>query len=355
MKVLVTGGAGYIGSHACKMLARAGHYPIVYDNLSRGHRELVRWGKLELGDLTDEARLREVFIQHRPDAVMHFAAFAYVEESIKFPALYYRNNVLGNLSLLETMRESGTDLIVFSSSCATYGMPAQLPMNESHPQLPINPYGAGKLMSERMLQDFATAYGLRWMSLRYFNAAGADPEGETGEMHDRETHAIPLAIFAALGKVPLFRLNGTDYPTPDGTAIRDYIHVTDLASAHLACLMRLRGGGESMALNLGTGKGTSVLEIVRAVERVGGRPVPVEYCQRRPGDPHMLVADGLRARTVLDWQPRYGSIDEIVETAWSWHCAQDAAASRKRSPAPHHPSIREEVSRAAAPAAAAPL
>jgi UDP-arabinose 4-epimerase len=319
MKVLVTGGAGYIGSHACKALARGGHHPIAYDNLSRGHRELVRWGPLEIGDLADGARLRDVLARYRPDAVMHFAAFAHVEESIKSPGIYYRNNVLGSLSLLEAMREEGPNLIVFSSSCATYGLPVRMPIDEDHPQNPINPYGAGKLMAERMLQDFGAAYGLRWMSLRYFNAAGADPEGETGEAHAPETHAIPLAIFAALGRIPAFRLYGTDYQTPDGSPVRDYIHVTDLASAHLACLLRLSSGGRSMAVNLGTGSGTSVLEIVKAVERVSERPIPIMNCQRRPGDPHVLVADGHRARAVLGWQPSYLSIDDIVATAWNWH------------------------------------
>jgi UDP-arabinose 4-epimerase len=334
MKVLVTGGAGYIGSHACKALAAAGHHPIVYDNLSRGHRDLVRWGTMEFGDLTDETRLRDVLTFHRPDAAMHFAAFAYVEESIKSPSLYYRNNVLGSLSLLEAMREHGPDLMVFSSSCATYGLPVQVPMDENHPQKPINPYGAGKLMVERMLQDFEAAYGLRWMSLRYFNAAGADPDGETGEWHDHETHAIPLAIFAALGQVPAFRLYGTDYPTPDGTPIRDYIHVTDLVSAHLACLDRLSGGGQSEALNLGTGSGTSVREIVRAVERVTHKAVPLVHCQRRPGDPHTLVADGQRARMVLGWRPRYDSIDAIVATAWNWH--RPRALSSRHWSVSHH-------------------
>lgn len=342
MKVLVTGGAGYIGSHACKALARAGHHPIVYDNLSRGHRKLVRWGPLEIGDLTDGARLREVLTRYRPDAVMHFAAFAHVEESIKAPDLYYRNNVLGSLSLLEAMREEGPALIVFSSSCATYGLPVQMPMDEGHPQKPINPYGACKLMTERMLEDFEAAYGLRWMSLRYFNAAGADPEGETGELHGPETHAIPLAIFAALGRIPFFRLYGTDYPTPDGSPIRDYIHVTDLASAHLACLMRLSSGGRSMAVNLGTGSGTSVLEILKAVERVSQRPVPITHCQRRPGDPHTLVADGRRARTVLGWEPRYLGIDDIVATAWRWHHSP-GLSSEKQSIGHHHLPLGEEA------------
>jgi UDP-arabinose 4-epimerase len=347
MKVLVTGGAGYIGSHACKALALAGHQPIVYDNLSRGHRDLVRWGPLEFGDLMDEARLRDVLTLHRPDAVMHFAALAYVEESIKSPNLYYRNNVLGTLSLIEAMCSQGPDLMVFSSSCATYGLPIQVPIDEDHPQHPINPYGAGKLMVERMLQDFETAYGLRWMSLRYFNAAGADPDGETGEWHDHETHAIPLAIFAALGQVPEFRLYGTDYPTPDGSAVRDYIHVTDLVAAHLASLQRLSSGGQSMAVNLGTGSGTSVLEIVKAVERVTHRPVPLVHCQRRLGDPHTLVADGQRARAVLGWQPHYDNIDAIVATAWNWHRSH-AQSSQDWSIGHHHGA--SDVEAGAAPA-----
>lgn len=327
MKVLVTGGAGYIGSHACKVLARAGHQPIVYDNLSRGHRSLVRWGSFELGDLADESRLRKVIARHRPDAVMHFAALAYVGESIDAPGLYYRNNVAGSLSLLESMHACGLDLIVFSSSCATYGMPVQLPMTEDHTQNPINPYGAGKLMVERMLQDFEAAHGLRWISFRYFNAAGADPDGEIGEMHDPETHAVPLAIFAALGRVPSFRLYGVDYPTPDGSAVRDYVHVTDLAEAHVAGLQFLANGGRSMAVNLGTGSGTSVLEIIEAVERLSERPVPIMRCGRRAGDPHVLVADGQRARAALGWRPKYLEIHDIVATALSWHRSRELLKS----------------------------
>lgn len=319
MKILVTGGAGYVGSHACKALARAGHQPIVYDNLSRGHRFLCRWGVFELGDLTDEARLREVMARHRPDAVMHFAALAYVGESIGSPGIYYRNNVAGSLSLLEAMQVCGPDLIVVSSSCATYGVPVRLPIAEDHPQNPINPYGAGKLMVERMLRDFEAAHGLRWMSLRYFNAAGADPEGEAGELHDPETHAIPLAILAALGRAPPFGVFGTDYPTPDGSPVRDYVHVADLAEAHVAGVQFLADGGPSMAVNLGTGNGTSVLDIVEAVERVAHLPLPILRGAKRVGDPHQLVADGERARAVLGWRPRYLDIHEIVATAWQWH------------------------------------
>jgi UDP-arabinose 4-epimerase len=322
MKVLVTGGAGYVGSHACKALARAGYHPIVYDNLSRGHRSLVRWGTFEPGELADTARLAEVIRRHRPDGVLHFASFAYVRESIESPALYYKNNVLGSLSLLEAMREYGPRIVVFSSSCATYGLPIASRIGEDDPQVPINPYGTSKLMIERMLQDYGVAYGFRWMSLRYFNAAGADPEGDIGEAHDPETHAIPLAILAALGRVPSFEIYGTDYPTSDGSAVRDYIHVADLASAHLAALSCLSGDGKSMAINLGTGIGSSVFELITAVERVGGRPVPIKHCARRPGDPHTLVADASRAAAALRWQPRYTGINDIVATAWTWHSSR---------------------------------
>lgn len=319
MRVLVTGGAGYLGSHTCKALAAAGHQPIVYDNLSRGHRSVVRWGPLEVGDLGDGARLREVIVRHRPDGIIHFAALAYVGESLADPDLYYRNNVCGSLSLFEAMRENGPNLIVFSSSCATYGPPKMVPIAEDHPQNPINPYGASKLMVEHMLRDDAAAYGRRWMSLRYFNAAGADPDGEIGELHDPETHAVPLAISAALGRVASFQVYGTDYPTADGSAVRDYVHVSDLAAAHIAALVHLSNGGHSMAANLGTGIGTSVLELVEAVGQVAGRPVPITRSARRSGDADVLVADTRRARDVLGWRPRYTNIKDIVATAWNWH------------------------------------
>lgn len=329
MKVLVTGGAGYVGSHACKALAQSGHEPIVYDNLCRGHRSLVRWGPLERGDLLDGARLRAVLARYAPDAVMHFAALAYVGESVAAPGLYYRNNVAGTLCLLEAMRASGVDTIVFSSSCATYGLPRHLPIAEDDSQDPISPYGAGKLMAERMLRDYGLSHGLRWISFRYFNAAGADPDGEIGELHEPETHAVPLAILAALGHGPAFRLHGDDYPTADGSAVRDYIHVTDLARAHLLGMLHLANGGASMPMNLGSGKGTSVLELVAAVQRATGRPVPVIRGQRRTGDPPALFADTQRALTVLDWRPCYPDIREIVATALDWH----DGAGRFRSPA----------------------
>jgi UDP-arabinose 4-epimerase len=319
MKILVTGGAGYVGSHACKALAQAGHEPIVYDNLSRGHRSLVKWGTFERGDILDRSRLEETLVRHKPDGVLHFAAFAYVGESVENPALYYRNNVVGSHCLLEAMRQCGPNLLVFSSTCATYGPPIRLPIDEDHPQKPVNPYGASKLVVEGMLRDYGKAYGLRWAALRYFNAAGADPDGEIGEMHDPETHAIPLAILAALGRIPSFQVYGTDYPTRDGSAVRDYIHVADLAAAHVAALDYLARGGDPLALNLGTGHATSVLEIIRAVERVTGMSVPTTQCARRPGDPSALVADGSRARSILGWTPEYRAVEMIVASAWRWH------------------------------------
>jgi UDP-glucose-4-epimerase GalE len=320
MKILVTGGAGYIGSHVCKQLAGAGYEPIVYDNMLRGHQWAVRWGPLEVGDLTDRVRLREVIQRYRPASVMHFAALAYVGESVSDPAIYYHNNIVGTLTLLEALRESSIRTLVFSSTCATYGIPVCVPITEAHPQEPINPYGLSKLMVERALRDYSAAYGLRSVSLRYFNAAGADPDGETGESHDPETHAIPLAIMAATGKGAPFRIFGTDYPTPDGSAVRDYTHVCDLAEAHLAALRCLLNGNATDAFNLGTGAGTSVLELLASVERVGGRAVPVVHSARRLGDPPLLVADARRAVEILGWQPRYRRIDDIVRTAWSWHC-----------------------------------
>ncbi len=318
MKVLVTGGAGFIGSHACKALARAGHTPIVYDNLSTGHAHAVRWGAFEAGDVRDSDRLTPVLDRHRPDLVMHFAARAYVGESVREPTEYYDVNVGGTLTLLKCMRNTRIERIVFSSSCATYGIPQRLPLDEDAPQKPINPYGFTKFAGERMLADFAAAYGLRWVALRYFNAAGADPDGELGEEHYPETHAIPLAIQAALGVGPAFTLMGDNYPTPDGSAVRDYVHVCDLADAHVRAAEYLMQGGLSVALNLATGKGTSVLEIVDAVKAATGRRVPLVRGPRRAGDPPSLYASADRARAVLRWRPRFVSIAETVETAAVW-------------------------------------
>lgn len=318
MKILVTGGAGYIGSHACKAVAQANHLPVVYDNLSTGHPDFVKWGPLEVGDIRDKRRLGEALDLHRPDLVMHFAALAYVGESVQQPAKYYDVNVNGTRMLLEAMLEAGVQRIVFSSSCATYGIPEAVPIEEGMPQQPINPYGFTKLAAERMLADFESAYGLQWVALRYFNAAGADPEGEVGEAHDPETHAIPLALEAALGHRDTFSLFGDDYATPDGSAVRDYVHVSDLADAHVRAADYLAAGGQPIAFNLATGGGTSVLELVNAIERISGCKVPLTRASRRPGDPPELYASALLARDVLGWDARHSSIDDIVETALAW-------------------------------------
>jgi UDP-arabinose 4-epimerase len=316
--ILVTGGAGYVGSHACKALAAAGWRPVVYDNLSRGHAGAVRWGPLVEGDLHDRARLAAAMREHAIGAVMHFAAFAYVGESVGDPELYYRNNIGGTLSLLATMREAGIGMIVFSSTCAVYGVPDKVPIAESTAKAPLNSYGETKLAVERALHWYGAAYGLRYAALRYFNAAGADPDGEIGENHEPETHLIPRVIRAALGSGDPVEIYGTDYPTPDGTAIRDYIHVTDLADAHVRALDYLEQGGDSIALNLGTGKGSSVREVIAAVERIAARPVPQREAARRPGDPPELVADPALARERLGWSARHSDLDTIVATALAW-------------------------------------
>jgi UDP-glucose-4-epimerase GalE len=326
--VLVTGGAGYIGSHACKVLARTGYRPVVFDDLSRGHREAVRWGPLVEGNLAERGKLAEALDRHRVSVVMHFAAYAYVGESVTDPALYYANNLGGSLALLESMREVGVDKIVFSSTCATYGIPAEVPIRETIPQLPVNPYGETKLAIERALHWYGEAYGLRWVSLRYFNAAGADPESEIGERHEPETHLVPLVLEAALGERPQIDIYGTDYPTPDGTAIRDYIHVQDLAEAHLRALERLSAGGQSAALNLGTGRGHSVREVIRAAEAVSGKSIPCRETARRPGDPPVLVADPGLAAKLLGWRAQVSDLDTIVRTALAWHVSRTAQSSR---------------------------
>ena len=317
--ILVTGGAGYIGSHACKTLARAGYRPIVYDNLSRGHREAVRWGPLVEGDIADRAKVAAALDQHRASAVMHFAAYAYVGESVGDPARYYCNNLLGTLSLLAAMRETGVDQIVFSSTCATYGTPAGIPIRETAPQQPVNPYGETKLAIERALYWYEQAYGIRSVSLRYFNAAGADPDGEIGELHEPETHLVPLVLQTALGQRSHIDVYGTDYPTPDGTAIRDYIHVQDLAAAHLRALEHLGAGAARVALNLGTGRGHSVREVVRVAEAISGRRVTCRDTARRPGDPPVLVADASLAGDLLGWRAQMSDLETIVRTALTWH------------------------------------
>jgi UDP-arabinose 4-epimerase len=317
--VLVTGGAGYIGSHACKALSKAGYLPVTYDSLVYGHDWAVRWGPLEQGDILDRARLDEVIQRHRPEAVMHFAAFAYVGESVTDPGKYYRNNVTGALTLIEAMRDHGIARLVFSSSCATYGVPGCVPIREDSPQNPLNPYGASKLMVERMLRDFDTAHGLKSVSLRYFNAAGADPDGEIGEDHDPETHLIPLVLDAASGRKADITIFGSDYETSDGTCIRDYIHVTDLADAHVKALQALEREAASGPYNLGTGRGYSVREVIGSVERLTGLAVPVRGGDRRAGDPPALVSDASKALRELGWRPQFSGLEEIVRTAWAWH------------------------------------
>jgi UDP-glucose-4-epimerase GalE len=324
VSILIVGGAGYIGSQTAKRVAQAGFEPVVFDNLIYGHRWAVKWGPLVEGDLADGALIRRVLEQHAVTAVVHFAAFAYVGESVVNPRKYYRNNLAGTLNLLDAMLDVGVRDIVFSSTCATYGVPRKVPIAEDHPQAPVNPYGETKLAVERVLQWYQRAYPLRFAALRYFNAAGADPDGEVGEDHDPETHLIPLAIEAALGGNPL-QIYGTDYPTPDGTAIRDYIHVQDLADAHVAALERLQGGTRDLFVNLGTGRGHSVREVIAAVERASGKKVPARESDRRAGDPPELVADARLAGDVLGWKPRIPNIETIVEHAWRWRTRRSRA------------------------------
>jgi UDP-glucose-4-epimerase GalE len=317
--ILVTGGAGYIGSHACKALAKAGYEPVAYDNLVYGHREAVRWGPLIEGDLGDRVLLAETIRRHKIAAIMHFAAFAYVGESVEKPEKYFHNNVVNSLGLMETMLATGVKRIVFSSTCATYGLPEKMPIREDTPQHPVNPYGETKLMIERALHWHGVAHGSRYVALRYFNAAGADPDGEIGEAHDPETHLIPLILDAAMKRRAQIDVYGTDYPTPDGTAIRDYIHVQDLAEAHVLALRYLEDGGGSVALNLGTGEGHSVRATIDAAKRITGHPIPSRDTARRAGDPPVLVADAAKARALLGWTPKLASLDRIIETAWAWH------------------------------------
>jgi UDP-glucose-4-epimerase GalE len=323
--VLVTGGAGYIGSHACKALARAGYRVIVLDNLGAGHRWAVKWGELVSADVTDRDAVVDTLRRYDVFAVMHFAAFLDVGESVREPVKYYRNNVTGALTVLEAMVAVGVRHFVFSSTCATYGEPIETPILETHPQRPINSYGESKLAVERALPHFERAYGLDAVALRYFNAAGADPDGEIGEDHSPEIHLIPRAIDAARGGERL-RVFGDDYPTPDGTCLRDYVHVSDLADAHLRALESLVETGKSGVYNLGTGQPTSVREIISAVERATGRAVPWILAPRRPGDPAVLYASPHKAMVELHWTPRFAEIDAIVETAWKWHRSRPPVA-----------------------------
>ncbi len=326
--ILVTGGAGYIGSHTCKALKAAGYTPITLDNMVYGHDWAVKWGPFIRGDILNRGDLDEAFEEFRPEAVLHFAAFAYVGESVSDPEKYYKNNVAGSLSLLSAMRRHKCSRIVFSSTCATYGVPERVPLTEDHPTRPLSPYGTTKLMIEQMLRDFDVAYGIKSVALRYFNAAGADPDGEIGEDHSPETHLIPLVVAAGLGHIPQVEIFGTDYPTADGTAVRDYIHVADLADAHILAVQKLLDGGASAVYNLGTGTGNSVREVIRAVEKVSGKPVPVKEGPRRAGDSPGLYADSGAIMRELGWKPRYRDINAIVETAWRWHSDHQPGKTR---------------------------
>jgi len=320
MQILVTGGAGYIGSHTAKALAKAGYEPIVFDSMEFGHRAAVQWGPLEEGNLNDREALRRVLAKYSFQAVIHFAAYISVGESTRDPGRYFRNNFANTLNLLDAMQEAGVRRIVFSSTAATYGDPLRVPIPEDHPQKPVNPYGESKLMVERALGWYGQAYGLRSVILRYFNAAGADAEGQLGEDHTPETHLIPLAIAAALGKGPELQLFGADYPSVDGTAVRDYVHVSDLADAHVLAMRYLERGGESAVFNLGTGEGATVRQVIQMVEEVSGRTVPVRVSARREGDAPSLIAEASRARTVLGWRPGVSDLRSIVRTAWGWSC-----------------------------------
>ncbi len=313
--ILVTGGAGYIGSHVCKQLSRSGYLPVVLDNLSEGHEAAVKWGPLIKADVRETATVTAAMREHNTKLVMHFAASAYVGESVKDPISYYDNNVCGMNSLLKACCVTGVSGIILSSSCATYGTPETVPICEETPQRPVNPYGTTKLICEQMLRDVEVAHGLRFAALRYFNAAGADPEGELSENHAPETHVIPLALMAAAGKIDSFGVFGTDYPTPDGSCIRDYIHVQDLARGHVAALARLEAGADSFTVNLGTGQGHSVLELVAAIEKLTGKPLPVRHQSRREGDPPVLVADPSKANMLLGFTAERSDLESLIRDA----------------------------------------
>lgn len=330
--ILVTGGAGYVGSHCCKAFAQAGWNVVTFDNLSRGHAQAVKWGPLIVGDILDAGALDAAFERYKPDLVGHFAAFAYVEESVRQPELYYRNNSIGSFTLLERMRAAGVSKLIFSSTCATYGVPDRVPIDEEHRQWPINPYGWSKLMVERMLADHAAAHGLDSVALRYFNAAGCDPEGEIGECHEPETHAIPLAIAGALSQERPFTVFGADFDTRDGSAVRDYIHVGDLAAAHVLAGEWIMDRQGFHPFNLGTGQGTTVLEIAGAVSRICDIDRPPNIGPRRAGDPPMLIADAAKAHRELGWQPVMSDIDTIVRTALAWHERGELAHDGERGP-----------------------
>ena len=316
--ILVAGGAGYIGSHTVKYLLKNNYNVVIVDNLSYGHKEAVLTSNFEQIDLADKESLDKVFKKYKVDAVIHFAAFTYVGESVSQPQKYYWNNVVNTINLLDVMVENDVKNIVFSSTCATYGNPQYTPIDENHPQSPINPYGKTKLMMEQIMADYETAYGLKYVALRYFNAAGCDKDGELGESHNPETHLIPLVLKAIKGEIPQISVFGTDYDTPDGTCIRDYIHVEDLADAHMLAVENLFKDKQSHCINLGTGIGKSVKEIIKSAEKVTGKKVPLVYGERRAGDPAKLYAANKKAREILNWDPKYTDIDEIIKTAWVW-------------------------------------
>lgn len=322
-KILVTGGAGYIGAHCCKILYQSGYSSIVIDNLSTGYESNVKWGDFIKADLATPGVLDNLFDRIEIDAVVHFAACAYVGESVEDPGKYYNNNLGSTLHLLDSMRRHRINTLVFSSTCATYGNPVYTPIDELHPQSPINPYGRSKLMIEQILQDYQRAYGLRFMSLRYFNAAGADPDAEIGEQHEPETHLIPLALDVASGKRTSIKVFGNDYPTHDGTCIRDYIHVSDLATAHVKALQLLFDGAGSDFFNLGTGSGHSVYDVIHTAEKVTGNIINIDEHPRRPGDPPELIAAANKAKVRLQWWPHFSSLEEIIDTAWRWHQKMD--------------------------------
>ena len=316
--ILIVGGAGYIGSHANKALNEKGYKTVVFDNLSKGHRGCVKWGKFFKGDLADKNRLEACFKKYPIKAVMHFSAFAYVGESVEDPAKYYINNVSNTLNLLEVMRKHNVNHFIFSSTCAIYGEPLKIPINEKHSQFPINPYGRTKKMIEDILKDYSNAYGLKYIALRYFNAAGCDSDGEIGELHDPETHLIPLVLDAAIGKRKNIKIFGTDYKTLDGTCVRDYIHVADLADAHIKALEYLFKNGRSDCFNLGNGKGFSVKEVIEMARKITGRKIRVIKTKRRTGDPAVLIGTSAKAKKILDWKPKFNRLFTIIETAWNW-------------------------------------
>lgn len=317
--ILIVGGAGYIGSHLNKEINKRGYETVIFDNLSYGHEEFVKWGTFERGDLGNIDDIKSILNKYPIEAVMHFAAFTYVGESVKDPQKYYLNNVKNTLNLLQAMLEENVKQFIFSSTCATYGNPVEIPITENHPQNPINPYGRGKLIVEQILKDYNAAYGLNYASLRYFNAAGADPDGDVGELHDPETHLIPLILDVAAGKRENVKIFGTDYDTPDGTCIRDYIHVTDLADAHILALKYLQDNQKSDVFNLGNGNGFSVKEVIETAREITGNEIKAVEAERRQGDPPILIGSSHKAKEVLKWKPKYGDLSQIVETAWNWH------------------------------------